>query len=61
VGKKTVTLLLRHFGSVAAVKNADREDLERVPGIGPTMVTKIFEALHPEKGNTGEKSDDGNQ
>ncbi len=61
VGKKTVTILLRHFGSVAAVKNADREDLERVPGIGPAMVTKIFEALHPEKGNTGEKSDDETQ
>ena len=47
VGSKTVTLLLRTFGSVAALKTADREDLARVPGVGPAMVDKIFQALHP--------------
>jgi len=56
VGDKTVTLLLKHFGSPTALKQADREDLGRVPGVGPAMVEKIFHALHPEKapndGNT---------
>jgi excinuclease ABC subunit C len=57
VGKKTVKLLLTHFGSVAALKQADREDLSLVPGVGPAMVEKIFVALHPEKGpNTGHSS-----
>ena len=47
VGKKTVSLLLRHFGSVAALRAADRDDLGRVVGIGPAMVEKIHQALHP--------------
>lgn len=48
VGEKTVTLLLRTFGSVTALRQADREDLARVPGIGPAMVEKIFAALRPD-------------
>jgi excinuclease ABC subunit C len=54
VGDKTVKLLLKHFGSVTALKQADREDLGQVPGVGKAMVEKIFLALHPEKGqNSG--------
>lgn len=49
VGDKTIRLLLRAFGSVQALKQADRDDLEQVAGVGPAMVTKIFAALHPEK------------
>ena len=48
VGEKTVKLLLRTFGSVTALRQADREDLARVPGVGPAMVEKLLSALHPE-------------
>ncbi len=53
VGDKTVKVLLKHFGSVTALKQADREELGRVPGVGPAMVEKIFQALHPGKGPDG--------
>jgi excinuclease ABC subunit C len=56
VGDKTVKLLLKHFGSPTALKKADREDLSRVPGVGPAMVEKIFHALHPERAENGGNS-----
>ena len=56
VGDKTVKLLLKHFGSVTALKQADREDLSAVPGVGPAMVEKIFLALHPEQAPNGGNS-----
>jgi excinuclease ABC subunit C len=57
VGDKTVKQLLTHFGSVTALKQADEDDLGKVPGVGPAMVTRIFHALHPEKGpNAGNSS-----
>ena len=56
VGDKTVKLLLTHFGSVTALKQADREDLGSVPGVGPAMVEKIFLALHPEQAPNGGNS-----
>jgi excinuclease ABC subunit C len=56
VGDKTVKLLLKHFGSVTALKQADQEDLSAVPGVGPAMVERIFRALHPEKAPNGRNS-----
>lgn len=59
VGDKTVKLLLRHFGSVQAIKKADREDLGQVPGVGPAMVEKIYLALHPDRGRLEENDRGG--
>ncbi len=39
--------LIRHFGSVAALRDADVEALKEVPGIGPALAATIFDALHP--------------
>jgi excinuclease ABC subunit C len=61
VGNKTVTLLLKHFGSVTALKKADREDLSVVPGVGKAMVEKIYLALHPEKAPHDGNSLEGNK
>jgi excinuclease ABC subunit C len=49
VGPKTVKLLLTTFGSVAALKQADRDDLARVSGVGQAMADKVHRALHPEE------------
>jgi DNA ligase (NAD+) len=41
VGEATAELLAQHFGSLEAVMNADREALEAVPNIGPSMAEDI--------------------
>nr|WP_120492491.1 excinuclease ABC subunit UvrC [Corynebacterium lactis] len=40
--------LVKHFGSVAALKQATVEDIEEVPGFGPSLARSVFEFLHPE-------------
>lgn len=52
VGPKTVAQLLRHFGSVAALRRADREALEAVPGIGPKAAERVYATLHPVAGGS---------
>ncbi len=46
IGEKRKQTLLRHFGSVEALRGASVEDLTRVPGIGPRLARMIYEALH---------------
>ncbi len=41
VGSHTAQILARHFGSLEALKNATREELTAVPGIGDTMAEAI--------------------
>ena len=41
VGSHTAQVLARHFGSLDALKNASREKLTAVPGIGDTVATAI--------------------
>jgi excinuclease ABC subunit C len=43
IGKKRKALLLNHFGSVAAIKQAAVEDLMRVKGISKNVAIKISE------------------
>jgi excinuclease ABC subunit C len=38
--------LLRHFGSVKRLKEAPVEQIQEVPGIGPTLAQTIAVALH---------------
>lgn len=46
VGKKTVQSLLRHFGSLKRVQEADLEALQMAPGLGKSMAARIFGIYH---------------
>ncbi|MBD3160954.1 MAG: excinuclease ABC subunit UvrC [Candidatus Eisenbacteria bacterium] len=48
IGPARRRALLRHFGSLAAIREADIETLCAVPGIGPTTAREILEALRAE-------------
>ena len=48
VGTRTAQTLSRAFGSVDALLNASREDLEGVHDVGKTTAEAIYEALHRE-------------
>jgi excinuclease ABC subunit C len=45
LGPARVNELLRHFGSVARLRAADRAAIAEVRGIGPTLAGQIFERL----------------
>ncbi|MDA2988854.1 MAG: excinuclease ABC subunit UvrC [Actinomycetota bacterium] len=45
LGEVKAKALLRHFGSVKAIRNATTEELQVVPGIGPTLAATIHQAL----------------
>jgi excinuclease ABC subunit C len=45
VGEETAKRLLSTFGSVQAVRAATADDLQRVPGIGPGLASRIVQAL----------------
>ncbi|MDX8381412.1 MAG: excinuclease ABC subunit UvrC [Ghiorsea sp.] len=46
VGKTKRTLLLQHFGGIAGVKKASREQLQEVNGMSSILAERVFEALH---------------
>lgn len=46
IGPKRRKELLRHFGGLAGVLGASREDLCRVPGISDTIAEQIYAVLH---------------
>lgn len=43
VGKTVAQVLARHFGSMAALAGASREEIEAVPGAGPTIAEAVEE------------------
>ena len=45
IGSNRKKLLLNHFGSIAAIKDASIEDLSRVKGIGPEIAKKIKDSF----------------
>lgn len=45
IGEKRKQLILRHFGSVTRLRRASLEELQAVPGVGPTMAQQIRETL----------------
>ena len=45
LGEKRVTALLRRFGSAKRLKQATREEISDVAGIGPALATEILERL----------------
>ena len=46
IGAKKRTALLQHFGGIASVKKASREQLQEVSGISKALAERIFTALH---------------
>lgn len=45
LGEVKRSALIKHFGSVAQIKQASAEELTAVPGIGPALAQKILAAL----------------
>lgn len=41
LGDARIKALLRHFGSVTALRNASPEEIAELPGIGPTLAAAI--------------------
>ena len=54
LGEARIRALLRHFGSVAALKRATPEEIRELPGIGP----KLAAAIHAHLSNGYAQSDD---
>jgi excinuclease ABC subunit C len=52
LGEVKAKALLRHFGSVKAIRNATTEELQVVPGIGPTLAATINQALASASNNS---------
>jgi excinuclease ABC subunit C len=48
VGPKRRRELLRHFGSVAALRGASREEIAKVPGVSRRLADEIYATLHLE-------------
>ena len=49
VGERTAELLVKHFGSVDAIANASKEDLEEVAEVGPRIAESIVEFFSSER------------
>ena len=57
IGAATRRALLRHFGSLEGLREADIAELSQVKGIGEKTAQRIYAFLHP--GSTEQKSDVG--
>ncbi|MFT8593334.1 MAG: excinuclease ABC subunit UvrC [Bifidobacterium sp.] len=53
IGASYQRRLLRHFGSVRAMRSADREELCKVSGIGAAKADAIYQALHASDSQDG--------
>jgi excinuclease ABC subunit C len=49
IGEKRKRELLRHFGSLRALREADREQLAAVPTISSTLADAIWKSIHGEE------------
>ncbi|WP_405372702.1 MULTISPECIES: excinuclease ABC subunit UvrC [unclassified Microbacterium] len=45
LGEARIKALLRHFGSVSALKKADADEIQALPGIGPRLAESIVSRL----------------
>jgi excinuclease ABC subunit C len=48
LGRTRRTALVKHFGSVGALRRADASQIAKVSGVGPTTAAAVFAALHPD-------------
>ena len=46
IGKLRKHAILRYFGSIEALRKASETEIAKVPGIGPHIAKRIYEALH---------------
>ncbi|MDK2849238.1 MAG: excinuclease subunit [Desulfuromonadales bacterium] len=49
IGEKRRKTLLRHFGSLKAVKSASLEELRAMPGLPSALAESLYHALHTQK------------
>jgi excinuclease ABC subunit C len=49
LGRTRRTALVKHFGSVAALRRADVGAIAEVPGVGPTTAAAVYAALHADE------------
>ncbi|WP_029149651.1 excinuclease ABC subunit UvrC [Microbacterium indicum] len=54
LGAARIKALLRHFGSVAALRDATAEQIEELPGIGPKLAASVVAFLAADAGNEPE-------
>jgi DNA ligase (NAD+) len=52
VGGQSAQILAEHFGSLDALMNADKEALEAIDQIGPTMAESVYEYFRDKKNQT---------
>ncbi|HBS74018.1 MAG TPA: hypothetical protein DEB55_06450, partial [Microbacterium sp.] len=45
LGDARIKALLRHFGSVAALREATTEQIQELPGVGPKLAASIHTHL----------------
>ena len=48
VGKAKAKCILSHFGGLAAVKRATREEIAAAPGVGPVLADAVYQYFHKE-------------
>ncbi|MBI2874302.1 MAG: excinuclease ABC subunit UvrC [Firmicutes bacterium] len=48
IGKQRRRALLKHFGSLERIRQASREEITQIAGIGPELAGIIFTHLHPD-------------
>jgi excinuclease ABC subunit C len=51
--------LLRHFGSLARIREANVSEIASVPGFGTAVAERVFAFLHDEQGKRAEIESDG--
>ena len=49
LGPARAKALLKHFGSVKALRTASVEDIQQVPGFGPSLAATVHTALQPDR------------
>ena len=59
IGRQRRIKLLRHFGSLSALRAAAEAEIAGVPGFGPTQAARLFAVLHPPAGIGGRPVADG--
>lgn len=52
IGDRTAELLAAHFGSLERLRQASREEMAEVTGIGPVLAESVFHFLHSPGGET---------
>jgi excinuclease ABC subunit C len=52
LGEVRIKALLRHFGSVAALRGATPEEIAQLPGLGPTLAATIHSHLAAERSSS---------